>query len=368
MNKMEIARLVLNNHRADPVESHLLQAAGQHIDLAIQEILSYKADWAFLRKTARILTQADESDYALPLDCGNIGRMTLASSPIKPINPDNYLKFINYYDDSSTMSETVGTILSLTESPLTNVGYVFPIYGESLVTGVGTEFATRIVGRFFKTGRDGQVVRIKSFSDAEHLRLSQAFGGRSQAGKVNIYTDNLARVVGNPHVTNFTEDMIGLQIRFGGTEDNNVISSVDTLRQVLVLTANAIYGAGTDLEFSVQDTYEIDPPGVNILKLYPAPTEDDQIITIDYYATYTPLVGWNSVPIIPQRWHAAIVHRATMLFGSFEGSDAADMNLHQNAYQNILLNMQGNDDPLDGLYPYSIEPDPVRHETLRIED
>jgi len=369
MNKLEIARLVLNNHRESPVDSHRLQAAGQYIELAIQEILSYRNDWPFMQKTAMILTEADESNYALPLDVQRIHSMGYNDEEIHPINPERYQKFIRYYDNSSTnrasQTKTVATVMELTQSPFANLGYVMPVYGAKTVLGVGTAFDTRVVGRFFKTTRDDQLIRIKAYTDATHIELSSEYNGRSLAGTVNIFDDNLERVVGSPHVTNFKEDMIGKRIQIGSATDTNVIESVDEITQVVMLYNDTKSGAGEDLRFSVQDTYEIDPPGIKVLKVYSAPSEDDKVLTVDYYAGYTPLAGWYSVPVIPQNYHAAIVHLATLIYGSMEGSDASDKNTHQSSYNNILLNMLGLSDPFDETYPYGVEPDPVRHETLR---
>jgi len=364
MNVLEIARLVCNNHRVAISDSHRLQAVRLYINMAQQEVLSAKTEWAFLRKTARILTEADEDNYALPYDAVSITAADIDGGALVAINPDNYYKFIRQYTTSASISDTVFTILGLTESPFANQGYVLPVFGAKAILGVGTAFDTRVVGRYFKAERDAQSYRIRSYTDSKNIELSQKFAGKSQGGTINIYSDALDRVVGNVHVTNFTENMIGHRMQIGSATATDIIQSVDELRQVIMLTADSNNGEGTDLSFSIQDNYEIDPAGVQVLKIYPVPTEDDLVITIDYMAGHTDLMGNYATPIIPQRWHAILVHKATMLYGLMENSDAADISWHSKAYEQLLFNMMGTDDPLSEMYPFSVQPDPVRHEAL----
>jgi hypothetical protein len=343
------------------VESHRRQYVKDIINEALGEILSYSNEWSFLYKTAELLSIADENNYALPCDYASLinvmyGDGDGSDTPLTIFNPAKIRRYTHLESVKAV------SIFSLSESPYGRAGYVYPTWGLKEIAGVATSFDEEVVGRFFKTLMDGELYRIAEYTDVTHINLAQEYGGRMQAGRVNVYgdTDDEKKVVyGNIHTTNFQEWMIGKYIQIEGNGNTTfTIETVDEERQKL--TVDSASEAGEDLVFSIQDDYQIDPPGYSILRLFGTPDEDNKQITVDYYASHLPLTGPLDVPLIPQRFHHVLVSAAIETYLSenpVEGVTLDNARMRKDAgIQKMLLF----EDTIADATHESVEPDYVR--------
>ena len=218
-----------------------------------------------------------------------------------------------------------------------------------------------VVGRFFKTMRDSQLYKIKSYSNNKQIKLRQTYSGPSLAGNVNIFATDLTVLFGNPHITHFTENMAGLTIYVQGTSTPRTISAVDEEKQQITLTVAATT-AGNDLTYSIQDKYQIDPPGLYVMTINPTPTETDKVITIDYTAIHTDLTGDDDEPMIPRQFHYLIEDGSAIPLARIAGEDAETVSMMKRDYEReLLLSIMVHDDPLDGSFVDEARPDPLRH-------
>lgn len=343
MNAGQIARNVLKTFRQGTEDSSRMQYVYDILNNAVNNILGYKTDWSFLYRYGHTILSVDsDGEYALPFDCERVLSVSYDDSdtPLELFRPKNRYR---YDADASTVG--AATVMDITTSPYANAGFVFPTLGESVVKGVGTAFESGMVGRFFKARADGAVYKIKSFDSTTQITLAQKFGGATQAGRVSVYgTGNeLKSVYGQVGVTNFRNWMVNQLIRINSVDYQ--ISTVDEELQKLVLTTQAV--AGENYQFSVQDQFQIDPPGVKKLVLFGVPDEDDNNIIVDYYAFQAPIMNEFDVPVLPMKWHYLIQYGAILEYGATEDSDSVNLNRIQSWYDRGVANLLNCDDPLD---------------------
>lgn len=350
MNFRQIQDESLGALRQPLADSHRRQLIRGFINNALNDILSKRSNWSFLNRKATILSVNGDSEYAVPIDLAQVQNIWYGGARaevFKPLDEERY----------NNVSGRCVTIRTMTSSPFANVGYAYPTYGSKTVIGQGTAFTSDMVGRFFKASRDGEIYKIKAVNSTTQLTLCQDFKGRSIAGLVDVNSDALTTVVGSPYYSNFKAEMIGRYIRIASA--NYQISNVDVDRQRITVASN-IATIGSQLAFSINDNYEIDPPGTYILEFFPTPDADDEEIRVDYQAYQLPLTGDNDVPALPERFHRLISYRTIMLYGAIDGSPMLDLSVFREAYREGLLDLMTNEDPLDGAYDYNSEPDVVR--------
>jgi len=324
--------------------------------------LSRKDDWPFLYRTAEIVSVTGETDYALPSDFGSLQNLFIGEIKAEIYSPQDAPLFVN--GNGFNSSHPIATIRQLTVSPFWSQGTVYPTFDSSEVTGVGTGFDSRVVGRFFKSKRDGEIYRVRSISDALTIQLMQDFKGKSQAGRVSIYgngttSGDLSIVYGSPNVTNFTADMTGRYINIQGQAAPIEIASVDVLRQRLTLVT-PVTVQGTDLIYSVQDDYEIDPPGQFILQILPESADDITDISVDYIAIQTDMTSDYDVPIVPVQFHQVIQFGAVAeAMRITNWPDANTISMYEQRYENGIVSLMGYD-PLGSAVEITAEPDVLR--------
>jgi len=344
MNAGQIVRNVLRTFRQDGVEdSSRMQYLYDVLNNAISNILSYQTDWSFLYRYGHtILSVADDNEYALPTDCERVLNVTYDSTTTKL---ELFRPKERYRYATSSGNVAAATVMDITTSPYANVGFVFPTMGDAVVKGSGTAFDQNMVGRFFKARADGAIYKIKSFDSTTQITLRQKFGGATQAGKISIYGtgDELKSVYGQVGITNFRNWMVNSLIRIDSVDYQ--IATVDEEIQKLTLTAQAV--AGEQQTFSVQDQYQIDPPGVKKLILFDTPGDDDKNIVVDYYASQTPIMNEFDVPILPAKWHNLAQYGTVLEYGATEDSDSVNINRIQGLYDRGIANLLNSDDPLD---------------------
>jgi len=368
VNFRQLQQQVQNRARINSVQedNHTSQMVREVINGIMQDILSRQQDWGFLHRTAEILTEVDEIDYALPTDFGNLERVSLDGVLCQIFNSQDVERFTGSVTRVSTQFPAA-TIRDLTVSPFFSQGIVFPTFNSSQIGGVGTNFQPTAVNRFFKTDRDGELYRVKAFVDITTLTLAQEYRGRSVAGRVQTFTEDLTIVHGDVGVTNFTEDMTGLRMQVEGNGTNTFeIDTVDEIKQLITLVS-AVTAAGSDLIYSIQDTFEIDPPGLYILQVFPTPTVVDDTIVVQYNALHTDLTGDSDQPLIPRNFHQTIVFGATaevMRITNWPSNSTIQM--YERRYERGVASMQTNDDPLGTAIHYSAEPDVVRHQRTNL--
>jgi len=336
-------------------DTHRRQYIKDLLNSALDNILRYNPQWEFRYETVEILSEKDENYYALPTDFKRIDGVFYDGNQLEIWKPKDEYKLSSL----SASSPSVAIIRQRTKSPFANVGYVFPQYGSPIIEGQGTAFDTRMVGRFFKTQRDGEIYRIKAVNSTTQLTLDQPYGGASQAGTVSIYDGALTTVEGSPYITNFRSDMRGLRIKIEGNTNTFQITNVNVEEQLLTIDSNA--NAGRNLKYSIQDKYEIDPPNVYILEVYPAPSEDNKIIKVNYYALHPPLTGDYDEPRIPREYHNLIVYGAILEYASSEGADTIDLSDIRQFYKEGIIQMLNNEDPVESM---DSVPDMVRFSKL----
>ena len=345
-------------------DSHRRQLVRQVINNAINNLLGFSSEWSFLLKTAEILTVNGADDYALPSDFARLLNVRVDGVKAPVINPQKFAEFVSRTQDNTQVDSSgqyACTIRQLTMSSFANLGYVFPMFGSKSIVGVGTGFVSEMVGRFFKASRDGEIIRVNAYVDAQEVTLSQDYTGRSIAGRVTVTSEALRTIVGSRHITNFSSSMVGRRILLEKDLSSFVILTVDTDQQIMTIDADAT--AATEERYSIQDEYEIDPAGVYILQLDRDASEDDLKIAVEYEAFQVPLTGDFDVPVIPSRFHQVIVYLAAVEYGNLEGGDAIDLNRYQAMADRGIATMINTEDPLGGgTYPYSAGADPARHD------
>jgi len=362
VNFLEFQQAVLHRASQRPSSGHRLQLVREVINQTIRDIINRQQDWEFMKQTAQILSEDGEGTYPLPENFGSI----IGPQSVKV--EDRWCQLFRIRDierfqaDENTV-ETLrryrATIHTLTVAPFGTGGAVYCTFGSKNVVGVGTTFDTRYVGRYFKTKRNGQLYKVADVADSTHLSLQQEYTGPANAGLVTIPSEDLTIVYGNPHVTNWTEDMTGENIRLEGTTTVRKISAVDPLRQVITLTAVADQ-AGADLMYSIQDGYQVDPPGRYQLIITPTPTEDDLNISVDFNAIHTALTGNDDVPLIPETFSSVIIDGASYRYKRNDGWDRETYIDEKGDYENGIAHMLISEDAMGGGISDTIEPDTAR--------
>ena len=313
-------------------------------------------------KTFECYSIAGVSNYALPLTCESIVNAKHDGTGLELFYPG---KASRYTHLTSPLS---ATITHLTESPYSISGYVYPTWGLSEIAGVQTAFDSDVVGRFFKSEMDGEIYRVAEFTDANHIVLSQEYGGKHQAGRVKVIgsTDAEKKIVyGNVHTTNFAEWMIGKYIQIEGNGTTIfTIEAVDEDRQRL--TIDAASNTGEDLIFSIQDNYEIDPPGAMILTILAAPSENDKIISVDYYQSHPPLTSPFDVPLLPFNYHWVLVAAALEMWLTENPVEGVTPDFYRARKERGIAQLMGHEDALWDAMHQSAEPDTVRLDGLSI--
>lgn len=356
MNLNQMVRSILGACRLPSDDTHRFQLARQAVNNSIDFVLTHKTDWYFLHKTAEILSESGESRYALPFDFSHLMRVGYDGTKCEVFAPQDVDRYNS--DDMASMSHLACTIQQITTSPYASKGYVFLTYGSKTVSGVGTSFTPEMVGRFLRSGRDGEVYRIARYVSGTELELTQEFAGSSQAGLVSVYDGDKTIVRGNPHITNFTEDMTGLLMNIEGNASPITISSVDYNNQNISLISDS--AVGTQLIFSIQDSYQIDPPGSYILNFADDLAEDDKVIAVDYYAYQPPLMGPYDTPyLIPLQFHQVILNFAIVEYSTLDDDSQIKITVFENRAEKGLVNMLNTDNPLEPGYKYLSEPDAV---------
>ena len=357
MNLNQMVHRVLRAGRLPSrIESHAKQQVKDVINEAIQEILVYSNEWSFMLRTKEILSLTGIENYALPTNCGSIVRVGYDGLKLEIFYPGNA--------DQYTQHDSVvaATVTYLTESAYGNSGYVYPTFGLSDIAGVQCAFDSSVVGRFFKSEMDGEIYRISAFTDENNIVLDNEYGGKTQAGRVSVIgttSDELKVIYGNIHTTNFQEWMIGkyLQIEGNGSTIFTIVN-VDEDRQRIMVDQASV--AGTDLIFSIQDNYEVDPAGAGILTLASAAPETDKIIAVDYYESQPPLTSPFQVPIIPARFHYVIVAAALQLWMTDNPIEGVHASSHQRRKEAGIAAMLQYEDMISDAVGFAAEPDPVR--------
>ena len=374
MNFRQMQDYVLQAGQIPLEDSRARQVARQSVNNAMQELLATQKTWSFLRLTAEILTEANKQIYALPQNFGNLlASPSLNGNPLEVFEAEALERYTYNADEADTQSSlnrSSMTITRLTQAPFANTGFVFPTFGSKNVRGINTAFDTRVVGRFFKSMRDGELYEIDSIVSATELKLKQEYTGSSQAGRVQVGQQDqtgswvdLDLVFGSPNLTNFREGMIGYTIYLqDGTNSGSYIErkiiDVDEYQQILTLETNAD-NEGTALFYSIQDAYEIDPLQY-VIFLQPIPEEDDLVISIPYEAVQTPLTGDNDTPLIPFQHHQAITAGAIAEYYSIESSQIVDLNFWSAKAAKGAAHMWLKDNKYGSAHQKAIRPDVVR--------
>jgi len=357
-----VARVLRAGRQPARVQSHRRQAAIDIVNEVINEILGYQSEWQFLYKTAEVLSINGINNYALPFNTNNLVMVIYdtadggSKSELEIFYPGNVNRF------SHLTTPLAATCTQLTESPFSQAGYVYPTWGLSEIVGVQTVFDEEVVGRFFKTEMDGEIYRIAEYTDLTHISLDQEFGGKHQAGRVSVYgdTDDEKKIVyGNIHTTNFAEWMIGKYIKINGNGTTTfTIDDVDEDRQKITLNAASV--TGEDLIFTIQDNYQIDPPGANILRIFGTPADDNKVISIDYYAFQPPLSSPFDVPLIPYNYHYVIVAAAAEIWLMENPVEGVNPDIHRRRKMDGIQNLINNGDVLQDAEHQMAEPDDAR--------
>lgn len=352
-----MVRSILGACRLPSDDTHRFQLVRQVVNNNIDYVLSHRVDWPFMNRTAEILSESGENRYALPFDFAHHNLIGFDGEKCEVYSPDESYRYPGNGDgDQDFLACTIEQIMS---SPYAAKGYVFPTYGSKTISGVGASFTPEMVGRFFKSDRDGEIYRVSRYVNADEVELDQEYGGRSQAGRVSVYDSNLKIVYGNPHITNFTEDMQGLLINIEGNASPIQIASVDVNNQKITLEGDSAAGEG--LIFSIQDAYQIDPPGSYILNFENNISENDKVIAVKYYAFQPSLVGPYDTPyLIPVRFHQVILYHAIVEYALLDEEANTKVAMFESRASKGLANMLNNSDPLEPGYKYGSEPDRVR--------
>lgn len=320
------------------------------VNAVLRRLYKKSRQWPFLQKTAEILSEADEVDYALPSDFSSIvGQLvTLDGEPVELVHPADMLRVTD-------RSGPVATIVKRTTSPFANVGYVFPTYGSKNILGYGTGFTPNVVGRFFRTRRDGYVYRVKSYTDSQNITLAQEFAGDSVKGRVSVFDDHMNMVVGQPFVTRFSESMIGSLIWIEDTSDAKQIVSVDERNQTISISdSDAFDAAGTDLYYTIQDNYEIDPKGMYVLTfLVGGPDADDEVISVTYNQSPPHLTDENEELPVPRDMEHLVLYAVKAQVAAMFGRPIQYISHYDRIFRESVDDAALNADPL-GDVPNSV--------------
>jgi len=336
----------------DQYEQRIL--ARSIVNSIIDEFCGLSPEWAFLVRPGEILTEADETEYACPKDFARVvpGSIKIGSTPITLVYPSDENRWNqsdNLTSDTYTQSSynrVVATIATLTQTPYGRQGTVFPIDGSSAIAGYGTAFESEMVGRFFATARDGELYRIRSVQNQKELTLDQPFRGGTQRGKVKVYSSNAKMVHGAPFLTRFDLEMIGRYITISGDADARIIDSVDPIEQTLTVTTD-ITVTGTDLQYSIEDDYQIDPKGSWIISFKNYDCEDDEVIAFKYYSNPEVAMDWYEQLPLPVQYHNIIEAGSIAEFLSSTGRNVRAISRYDKRYEIGKLRAVNTEDPLN---------------------
>ncbi len=242
-------------------------------------------------------------------------------------------------------------------------GTVTVTNASATVTGLSTSFTYKMIGRRLIVGSDNRSYMVKSVSSSTVLTLDTVYQGTGGSGQsYAIYADTyrindqamkclhvwnydgkLQEIItkrfntAEPNVTcigtptnycqrgqttttydntglisiangsasitgsstAFDSDMVGMVIKVVGDGNEYVISAVGSVSD---LTIDEVFDGTTN----ASATYQISPPGVERIRLYPMPQTVDQI---KYTAILRPpkLKADNDIPKLPEQWHYGLV-------------------------------------------------------------
>ena len=327
------------------------------VNSIIDDFCGLIPDWSFLQRPCEILTEADETEYACPHDFVRIvpGSLVIGSTPIQLVYPEDQNRWNRTTETNDTIAAStnrvVATIAHRTQTPFYNVGMVFMVDGSSAVAGYGTGFMPEAVGRFFRTGRDSELYRIKAFQNQTSLTLDQPFRGPSIRGRVSVTSDNDKRIIGAPFLTRFDIEMIGRMITIENDTDSRIIVDVDPLSQIITLDPSlpgVDAGAlGTELQYSIQDDYEIDPRGSWIMSFKNYTMTDDEVIRFTYYSRPSAAMDWYQELDIPREYHHVIELGSIAEFLSSTGRNTRAISRYDKRYEIEKFRAVNTEDPLN---------------------
>jgi len=276
--------------------------ARQEVNTVINDVLGRMSNAPFMYRQADLICPAGENAIVLPFDLVSIvGKPVVDGVNFDLKHPHDFLKA-----EAEDLQGETASIFFQELTPFASIGLCYPAFGSATIHGVGTAWDGTMTGRIYRAGRDGEVYRIDNVVSTEEMELETLYVGRSQAGRVSVYGDNLRRVCGTPDLNHWTKEMVGLDARVEGVTGTVKINDVDEDDQVLTMDADCV--AGTNLVCSVADTFSIDPAGAFILHLPPqeAGSQTDRQVSILYRRAALNMGSDRDSPPIPFNFHHVI--------------------------------------------------------------
>jgi len=304
--------------------------ARTEVNNVINHILGKFEDYPFLYKQVDIEVEAGVSTVALPYDLQNPLTILVDGAEVDVVHP-------SVFATKTANQESVVSIFFNELTPFASIGNVYPTYGSKIVTGLNTQFDGTMVGKFFQSGRDGELYLIDNVKNAQSLTLKQVFAGRSQIGRVNIYDDNLKLIVGDPTLHRWTSQMEGSMINVEVNSGARLISTVDEGEQTILVTQDCD-SAGTDQIYSIADTYQIEPEGTYQIQLYES--DDARQLNVQYRRYATHLTGDRDNPVIPPSYHHVITKGLDVQVAINEESSSSRIQMLSALYNDAITDMK----------------------------